>query len=78
MLESYEWKSQIYLHPPDKINDIYYKVCCYWNAKTEMYDSFLADSYLYDSAYITNSKFQWLFCRIFPSDISVLSTRTYL
>lgn len=42
MLESYEWKSQIYLHPPDKINDIYYKVCCYWNAKTEIYDSFFS------------------------------------
>ena len=33
-----EWESQIYLHPPDKMNDLYYKVCCYWNAKTEMYD----------------------------------------
>ena len=51
-----EWRSQIYLHPPDKMNDVYYKVCCYWNAKTEIYDSFLADSYLYDSAYISNPK----------------------
>ena len=53
-----EWRSQVYLHPPDKMNDVYYKVCCYWNAKTEIYDSFLADSYLYDSAYISNSKFR--------------------
>ena len=51
-----EWKNQIYLHPPDKMNDLYYKVCCYWNAKTEMYDFILADSYLYDSAYISNPK----------------------
>ena len=49
-----EWRSQIYLHPPDK--NVYYKVCCYWNAKTEIYDSFLTDSYLYDSAYISNPK----------------------
>ena len=51
-----EWRSQIYLHPPDK--NVYYKVCCYWNAKTEMYDSILADdySYLYDEAYIFNPK----------------------
>ena len=47
-----EWRSQVYLHPPDKMNDVYYKVCCYWNAKTEMYDSILSDSYLYGSAYI--------------------------
>ena len=51
-----EWRSQVYLHPPDKMNDVYYKVCCYWNAKTEIYDSILADSYLYDSAYISNPK----------------------
>lgn len=53
-----EWRSQVYLYPPDKMNDLYYKVCCYWNAKTEMYDSILADSYsyLYDEAYIFNPK----------------------
>ena len=58
MLEPYEWRSQICLHPPDKMNDLYYKVCCYWNAKTEIYDSVLADSYsyLYDTMYISNSK----------------------
>ena len=40
------------------MNDLYYKVCCYWNAKTEMYDSILADSYsyLYDTMYISNPK----------------------
>lgn len=51
-----EWRNKIYLHPPDKMNDLYYKVCCYWNAKTEMYDSILSDSYLYGSAYISNPK----------------------
>lgn len=58
MLEPYEWRSQIHLHSPDKMNDLYYKVCCYWNAKTEMYDSILADSYsyLYDAMYISNPK----------------------
>ena len=52
MFDPYEWKSKIYLHPPDKMNDLYYKVCCYWNTKTEMYDSILTDSYLYESVYI--------------------------
>lgn len=58
MLEPYEWKSKVYLQPLNKMNDLYYKVCCYWNAKTEMYDCILADgySYLYDESYILNPK----------------------
>lgn len=58
MFDLYEWKSKIYLHPLNKMNDLYYKVCCYWNAETEMYDSILADgySYLHDEAYILNPK----------------------
>ena len=56
MFEPNEWRNRIYLSPPDNMYDLYYKVCCYWNAKTEMYDSILADSYLYDSAYISNPK----------------------
>ena len=58
MFDPYEWKSKVYLHPLNKMNDLYYKVCCYWNAETEMYDSILADgySYLYDEAYILNPK----------------------
>lgn len=57
MFDPYEWKSKIYLHPLNKMNDLYYKVCCYWNAKTEMYDSILADGFTYfNEAYILNSK----------------------
>lgn len=52
-----ECRSQVYLHPPDKMNDVYYKVYCYWNAKTEIYDSFLADGITYfNEAYVSNSK----------------------
>ena len=47
MFDSYEWKSKIYTQPLNKMNDLYYKVCCYWNAKTEIYDSILADGFTY-------------------------------
>ena len=57
MLKPYEWKSKVYPQPLNKVNDLYYKVCCYWNAKTEKYDSILANGYLYnDAAYILNPK----------------------
>lgn len=57
MLDPYEWKSKIYTQPLNKMNDLYYKVCCYWNAKTEMYDFILADGFTYfNEAYIFNPK----------------------
>lgn len=57
MFDSYEWKSKIYTQPLNKMNDLYYKVCCYWNAKTEIYDSILADGFTYfNESYIFNPK----------------------
>ena len=38
-----EWRCQVYLHPPDKMNDVYYKVRCYYNAQAELYDRTLTD-----------------------------------
>lgn len=58
MFEPNEWRKKIYLNPPDRMYDLYYKVCCYWNAKTELYDSMMMNDYLYDAAYIRDSKLQ--------------------
>ena len=44
MLEPYEWKSMVFCEPVRKspIEELYYKVRCYYNAQTELYDKSLS------------------------------------
>ena len=58
MLEPNEWRNKIYLSPPDKMYDLYYKVCCYWNAKTELYDCNLIGYEYYDGTCIVETKYR--------------------
>lgn len=45
MLEPYEWKKRIFFEPVKRspIEELYYKVRCYYNAQTELYDRSLTD-----------------------------------
>lgn len=56
MLEPNEWIKKIYINHPDRMYDLYYKVCCYWNAKTELYDRNLIGYEYYDGTYLVAPK----------------------
>ena len=56
MFDPNEWRNRIYLSPPDNMYDLYYKVCCYWNAKTELYDLNLIGYEYDDGTYIVEPK----------------------
>ena len=45
MFEPYEWKKRIFSEPVKRspIEELYYKVRCYYNAQTELYDRLLTD-----------------------------------
>ena len=45
MFEPYEWKSRVFAEPVKRnpIEELYYKVRCYYNAQTELYDRSLTD-----------------------------------
>lgn len=45
MFEPYEWKSRVFAEPVKRIliEELYYKVRCYYNAQTELYDRTLTD-----------------------------------
>ena len=45
MLEPYEWRSKVFAESVKKspIEELYYKVRCYYNAQTELYDRTLTD-----------------------------------
>lgn len=63
MFEPYEWKQILFpkLIQSDEFQDIYYKVCCYYNAETEIYDRWIVaisgcttfDKYDNTSVYLT-------------------------
>lgn len=45
MLDPYEWRSKVFceLVRKSSIEELYYKVRCYYNAQTELYDRTLTD-----------------------------------
>lgn len=45
MFEPYEWRSKVFAESVKKspIEELYYKVRCYYNAQTELYDRTLTD-----------------------------------
>ena len=45
MLEPYEWRSKVFAESVKKspIEELYYKVRCYYNAQTELYDRTLTN-----------------------------------
>lgn len=45
MLDPYEWRSKVFCESVRKssIEELYYKVRCYYNAQTELYDRTLTD-----------------------------------
>ena len=45
MLDPYEWRSKVFAESVKKssIEELYYKVRCYYNAQTELYDRTLTD-----------------------------------